>query len=108
MSLWHQGNQAEKENIISPYLGEHVSVLPAVLPELHRSLRGRHQADAGDLPVGEGEDGGQVAGSRGELGERHRGVPEIFSTAEIFLTAESFLTTEIFLIAEILSTAEIF
>ena len=91
-----------------------MSVLPAVLPELHRSLRGRHQADAGDLPVGKGEDGGQVAGSRAELGERHRGVPEIFSTAEIFLTteifltAESFLTTEIFLIAEILSTAEIF
>ena len=61
--------------VCSVYLREDMAVLPAVLPELHGPLRGGHQADGGDLPVGEGEDGGLVARRGGELGEGNRGVP---------------------------------
>ena len=52
-----------------------MTVLPAVLPVLHGPLRSGHHLDAGDLPVGEREDGGRVSWRGAELREGNGGVP---------------------------------
>ena len=52
-----------------------MAVLSTVLSVLHGPLRCSHQADAGDLPVGEREDGGLVSWCGAELRERNGGVP---------------------------------
>ena len=52
-----------------------MSVLPAILPVLHSPLGSRHDLDAGDLPIGQREDGGRVSWPGAELREGNGGVP---------------------------------